>query len=572
MMINKESYLNKISKFHQFSQIFQYVINKVETTETNLPYLVCFESFSKNLEDFTTSLLLEIDNSFHDTFYLKVCSNQLLLRNCIESNIILNIISNNPDLAKKFYDTIKSDDLYINKFYMHARNADYEEEEFTFQKRYGWLPKLNKKRAFNIVDLLAYASFDNEENIIYYETLIRNLDYYSHPAFYLYLQSIDQNKNNNVELLDSFFSENGIILTEIYNIYESFKEIFKDVLSNHIFIILSNLIDSCQLEEISTKNPEQITEYLKVINLLLPIKSAEFLPLENIFSIYKGIQPIIVGIASIGFMIKRKNASSYKSQNLLYLINDLLPRLEDYLLSYYLKNSNMFFIQTRYILESVSTINILVEENESRSLVYQIHQNIKSYESHFSNNKFSKTTELSINKLFSDEDLQNRKLHDIEHIKLYYKENYNLEYDDKIILRLNGWALNLSRLNNTEILNTPKLITHSINPIAQKIRFISGDIISTDDFALGLYEESSAHAHVSSYSYLNRKNSFNYDEKMLVTMIIIEKTFEKILNVYQYRETQHEIAPSNKLINEYLELIRKIIYEIGLKSFYSIGG
>ena len=111
--------------------------------------------------------------------------------------------------------------------------------------------------------------------------------------------------------------------------------------------------------------------------------------------------------------MKKINTLRKKGKNLTLLLSDLCPRYKDILTSYYTNDPQLFYIQLRYIFESLAICNILLNEDEERSRIYYIHQSIKGYEARNSALKY-----MIDNNITSDISMENE-----EEMNLIYEQN-----------------------------------------------------------------------------------------------------------------------------------------------------
>ena len=63
-------------------------------------------------------------------------------------------------------------------WYMYQLTKDEK-----YLKRFAWLPRIKGKRINNLNDLLSYIEFEDDNQKLFYQILIRNFDTFIHPSF-----------------------------------------------------------------------------------------------------------------------------------------------------------------------------------------------------------------------------------------------------------------------------------------------------------------------------------------------------------------------------------------------------
>jgi hypothetical protein len=538
-----------------------YIMMNIKELKDEVPYLICVNTFAKMLSSYTFSVYEDICSN-NSSYLIKAETNRVILRGCLEAVLIVDILVNNPKLQKSFYDNLYDDIKRINKIYNDSsknRSKIYDSfntddsEDVKFAKRYAWLPKAKKKKANSMKDLLNYIDGLDEFDLSYYEVLIKALDLYAHPSFYLSkLIDSSNTKDNNLKLVDMIFKKDGIIDQLIESLLDSFTILKTDAPE----IEVKEILESClagketafDLGTLDIKNfnrsilglsttysKEQITYYF-----------ANSAHLEHNYQALSSFLPSTIhdlsySIRTISTIIDSYYPKDFKNLTLIKLLNDLYPRYDDMIIAYFRNDVQGFYTQSRYIVEAVATLYIIFNEDEERSHVYFVHQDIKGYDfqevSAEFNKKIGSNTD-EIDKIIeaNKKDLANN----IEFVRQYYIRNFGIELDDTTLNRLNGWALYLKDLNNERVPNAPTLIEYAVSRITVNLPEILSNNINFTDFSLGLYEESCAYSHVTSYGWYNSiyalKDKSIFKQQFIVINLLVNLIVNLITDGYKFEE------------------------------------
>ncbi len=505
---DKKILYSKIKKYFVYTSFLDYLLNQIKPDGNevyDLSIWSCFNAFNKSLMSYLLSVYDDLRYEEYD-FLPKANANKLLLRNCIEAMLILNVLENHPDYASKYYATLESDKNRIKELYKPSEIE--EEEKKKFMKRFSWLPRYLGKKANSISDLINYVDFDDETQKEQYKIIVKNFDSFIHPSF-TYVETLNEEKrSNNFDGVLALFIDNGIIQEATYNILKSFNDAYKNRLNKNIFIILKEILDN------ETYNDFLIPIDLKELNKINYTSENKLVILSGIYSKfniakkyqmlnakspdYIGGIPYIIGM--LANYIEKDN-SSIKAKNTILLLRDLASRYDDMLHAVFEDNPMQFFAQSRFVIESLSIINILLNEDETRNSIYALHQSIKSYDAEVIKADF-------INANRADLALNSKNLTDsynknIEIIKNYYKETFTLDVEDRNIARLNGWAIKLKNINNLNVPNTPFFV----NLLCETYFGSANKNISS--LLLALFEESNAFTHVTPYAFAYGNDNFD---------------------------------------------------------------
>ena len=452
-----------------------------ENSSYDKSVFVCFKGFIDNSKNYIYSVYEDISDNENssNSIYAKSNSNRALIRNCLEATVLLYIFSTHPEYCDKYMETYDSDVKRINNLYANVK------DEEKYLKRFAWLPRVKGKRINNLNDLLSYIEFDDESQKLFYQILIRNFDTFIHPSFN-FSQSIKNKDLIDDKLIITLFAKEGII-HQLHECFLSFfLEYFKDSLTEQEIAKLK--INTSNTNNLEIQFFKQLKKY----------------PKES--------QTMSYVIALLPNFILPIKDNSWKRKNVGYLLQDMCTHYDDLLKSYFKKNHTLFFMEARHVFESLSILNILLQESERRNFIFHIHQDIKGYES-----KNTTYTMLGSQEYLDKKDQLEKDYEDyILEITKYYQEEFNQEIERSKILRLNGWALYLNKHQNELVPNAPDFI-----------RFLIQDHMNNEqieNFVLGLFEESNAFLHITPYAiYTSAK------EKAPATIKIINHILSNII-------------------------------------------
>ncbi|MBQ9731405.1 MAG: hypothetical protein IJV94_04815 [Bacilli bacterium] len=482
-MSDKNSVLKKaLESNFNFLNSAENLLNKYykENSSFDKSIFVCLKGFIDNSRNYIYSVYEDIagNNNSQNIIYAKSNSNRALIRNCLEATILLYIFFQHPEYCDKYLETFESDLKRINNLYANIKTDD------KYLKRFAWLPRRKGKRINNLNDLLAYVEFEDDNQKLFYQILIRNFDTFIHPSFN-FSQNIENKNILDDTLIHTLYAKEGIM----YQLHECFftfyADYFKDIIPQEEMESLKNLISTSSetnnLEIHFFKRLKQYPNEIHTMSYVVALLPNFILPYND-------------------FVWKRKNVG--------YLLQDLCIHYDDLLKSYFNNNHTLFFTEARHVFESLSLLNILLQENEKRNYIFHIHQDIKGFE--------SKNTTYTM--LGSEEYLEKKEQLEIEYeehikeIEKYYLEDFNQTVERAKILRLNGWSLFLKNQKNDFVPNAPDFIRFLI-----KDHFDKEEI---ENFVLGLFEESNAFMHITPYAlYVTSDNKSSYTIKIINSIL-----------------------------------------------------
>ncbi len=487
-MSNKNSNLKKaLESNFNFLNSAESLLNKYykDNSSYDKSIFVCLKGFIDNSRNYIYSVYEDIAGSDDDEtiIYAKSNSNRALIRNCLEATVLLYIFFQHPEYCEKYMETYESDLKRINNLY-----ANIKDEE-KYLKRFAWLPRKKGKRINNLNDLLSYIDFEDDNQKLFYQILIRNFDTFIHPSFN-FSQNIKNKNILNDTLIHTLYAKEGIM----YQLHECFLTFFNDYFAN---IIPQEEIDSLKksfTSELDETNNLDISFFKRLKQYPREIHTMSYV------------------IALMPNFILPYKDSLWKRKNVGYLLQDLCTHYDDFLKSYFNKNHTLFFTEARHVFESLSILNILLQENEKRNYIFHIHQDIKGFESKNTTYTMLGGDEYEERKVQLEQEYENH----IKEIENYYLEDFNQQIERVKILRLNGWSLFLKNQKNDYIPNAPDFIRFLI-----KDHFNKEEI---ENFVLGLFEESNAFMHITPYA-----TYVTSDEKSSYTIKIINSILSTIM-------------------------------------------
>ena len=226
-------------------------------------------------------------------------------------------------------------------------------------------------------------------------------------------------------------------------------------------------------------------------------------------------------------VLKEHDMHSFKGQSAMFLLQDLAPRYDDLVRSTHTNNTQLFFIQSRYIIESLSTIHVLMQEDEERNRVYHIHQSIKNFEAQASSRAF----------LNIEEDTYAENLANIDFIRSYYRNRFNVEMEENKITRLSGWALFLATIGNSEPLNSPdfvQLLGDAVLESKEEVRRL-----------LVFYEESNAYTHITPYAFSPEKRVIHLSQIFHLVNQLLLHVLQEIFATF---ELSAKLSDNDKIL------------------------
>lgn len=555
--------------YYTFAQAVQWMAEwmlKSPQTQGHFPFHMVLSQYASRLSSFLLSIADDLNfNRFN--YLVKGETNRILMRGCIESTLLIAVFFPHWDRVGLFHQQLFSDIKRINSMYMGSspsrmllfKNLNPTNiGEAEFSRRYEWVTSQKSKIPLSMVDLLEFVSFSSEKDSSYYELLIRNFDTFSHPSFKLAmsLQS-DSFSTGNLSSIVALLDDNGIISETARNIVRALEFYLQDHPFNSFPKALNLLLNSeselpkeqliynqMEVEVLLNGSPEKVTS-----DMLASFFFNQF-SLFKEYEIRRSLYPSYTnflgyGIALVARFLKEYSPSSYMQKNVIFLLQDVSPRFDDFFKSYFVEDIPLFYVQVRYLLEAISMIYILLDEEEDRSKVFFLHQSIKGFESISSLLKYREHWDL-VDEKEEESHLQSMQKYqsEIDEIKQYYEKSHRVTVDQRHIVRLNGWALYLRHENNEKVPNAPFLIQYAVRNLTKEITPSLLPNFNFDQYASGLYEESCTYSHVTSYAWHHQKeitqNDLYLREQFLVVSLLFDGMMQKLFNKFNFHNTLSE--------------------------------
>lgn len=568
--------------------MFTNMVLQSPKSKNYIAYFICLDNFATRLSSYAGFVYEDLQRK-NSLILAKSYANLIYLRGCLESTLIINILLNNYEYADKFMDNRNADIVHINNIYKtSAPNREknykdfYEEkldEIYKFERRYSWLPKYKKKTPFNMSDLLNYVKVEEEMQKEFFSFFIRFFDNYSHPSFYI-PSLFNANIISNFEDIHNLFKQGGIINVCIDCINQSLESFFSN----------SRYLNGIRFLKVLTKNDfkedmiSSISSFKELTEKLFNSDIIDYSDAALFFIRRMDIEKFVFGRISsyphyllqnnlglsllVSAIKKNTGLNSHKAHCLYLLLQDASLRLADFNRSFYDNNYDSFYIQSRYLIEFLVTSMILLKDNEERAKIYLIHQEIKGYQSKKNYNdylsKYANTEEVKQLVL----EAEKKHLENIEFIKKYYFDTFNIDVNDTTILRLNGWALFLPQLNNEDNLNFPSLIQYAIKNVIMEIGAKIAneeyqEIIETVDFVQGFYEEACAYSHITPYSWHNNLKLYEanniFKEQYAITNSLLNQLFHGIIQTFNI---QQDLEFYEKISNTLLKGMESLLQDL----------
>ena len=498
MAIESKIVKAQLEGFYTLLSNAENILNKYTTLNSNIEksFYVCFKGFTSSAINYLISVYQDLLNEKNDTIiYTKSNANRAFLRNCIESTLLLNIFFNHEEYCDKFMMTFNSDVKRISSLFTGIKDEDAK-----YLKRFAWLPRIKGKRINNLNDLLNYIDFENDEQKLFYQILIRNIDNFTHPSFNI-SESIESKHILDSKYILSIFAKDGLF----YQLCEHFLSSLIEYLGDKITNAEKELLEK-GIGELKTTN--NIDVYYLKLSKQIPVNCS----------------PISYVIALIpNYILPFKNIP-YKKRNIGYLLQDLATHYDDLLKSYFCLDTTLFYTKARHVLESLSLLHILLKEDEYRNYIFNIHQDIKGYEAKRTSQAILKELQPNL----EDPLLDDKYEENIKKVATYYQKVFNLDIERSKLLRLNGWALYLKNINNEVVPNAPDLLTILVNDSYNNDEKIK-------DFILGVFEESNAFLHITPYATFNNDTSRLKQTIQIINRLLIQVIYGT-LSIFKLKE------------------------------------
>lgn len=535
--VNKKELLLKVEKYYVFSSFLSQLLNALPLDESKIYDKAIYSAFNAYNQSSISYLLSLYDDLTSDDYYLfkKASANRILLRNCFESFLILNILENHPEYAVDYFLTYESDKERIKNLYLEDDDQEKIDKK-RFLKRFQWLPRYKGKKARSISDLLNYIEFEDPDQKRFYQIMIRNFDISIHPSFD-YVQALTGKSNvSNEQLINGVFQEEGLYEQASVNILSLFGSIFRNLINNNFILALKIILagfEPNQAEDVlnlkgilnyKLKNEDLDAFVSKVFNTF-NIKDR----FESINKVPSYVKNLAYGLENVAELILDASRVSYKARTISTLLQDIAPRFGDMNYAVYEANPIKFYAQARHVIEAFSMINALLAEDDERSYIYSIHLRVKAYEARIGAADFINNIQLEEKTLITPEEIQGDYINDIAIIKKYYFTKFNKLVDEKDLTRLNGWALFLSKAKNDIVPNSPFFV----EMLAQDLYKDDKEEVASS--ILALYEEANAFTHVTPYAFL-KNLKFDLEKSLIMVNDIGIRLINNLMDEFRIKD------------------------------------
>jgi hypothetical protein len=558
--VNKKEILLKVEKYYVFSSFLNYLLNALPLDYSKIYDKALYTAFSAYTQSSISYLLSLYDDLLADDYYLfkKASANRILLRNCFESFLILNILENHPEYAVDYFLTFESDKERIKNLYLEDDDQEKLDKK-RFLKRFQWLPRYKGKKARSISDLLNYIEFEDPDQKRFYHIMIRNFDISIHPSFDYVLALTGKSNVSNEQLINGVFQEEGLYEQASVNILSLFGSIFRNIVNPNLVLALKIILAGFE------PNPvEDILNLKGILNLKLKNEDLETFVskvfntfnikdrFESINKVPEYVKNLSYGIEDLSDIILDASRVSYKARTISTLLKDIAPRFGDMNYAVYEANAIKFYAQARHVLESFAMINALLNEEDDRSYIYSIHLRVKAYEARIGAADFINSIQLEEKTIISPEEIQNEYQNDIQIIKQYYFKKFNKLVDEKDLTRLNGWALFLSKTKNETVPNSP----YFVEMLARDLFSLESEEIASS--ILALYEEANAFTHVTPYAFL-KNQKFDLEKSLLMVNDIGVRLINNLMTEFKIKELliEEELKDLDTTLFDALSKIKK---------------
>jgi hypothetical protein len=534
---SKKELLQKVEKYYVFSSFLGYLLNVIPIDENKIYDKSVYIAFNAYVQSSISYLLSLYDDLNADDYYLfkKASANRILLRNCFESFLILNILENHPEYAVDYFLTLDSDKERIKNLYLEDDDQEKLDKK-RFLKRFEWLPRYKGKKARSISDLLNYIEFEDIDQKRFYQIMIRNFDISIHPSFDYVLSITGKGNVSNDALIEGVFKEEGLFEQASVNILSLFTSIFKNFLNKNLNTALKMILVGFEANE-----AEDVLDLKGVLNL--KIKNEELdqfvSKVFNTFNIKDRfemvqlapdyIKNLAYGVEDIAQNVLSSNRVSPRARTISTLLLDISPRFGDMNYAVFENNPIKFYAQARHVIESFSVINALLGEDDERSYIYSIHLRVKAYEARIGAADFLNNIQLEEQTLISPKQIKDDYLSDIAIIRKYYIDKFRVDVEEKDLARLNGWALYLKGKNNQVVPNSPFFVEMMATDLYK------GERVDISSAILALYEEANAFTHVTPYAF-NRFRKFDLEKSLIMVNDIGARLIFALMNTFRIKD------------------------------------
>ena len=261
-------------------------------------------------------------------------------------------------------------------------------------------------------------------------------------------------------------------------------------------------------------------------------------------------------------------------------MESLMLNMQELVISYENKMSCIFFAKLRYVLELIATIDILTTFDEHEMEVYQAHTDVLRYSAW---NKIPKIMKERLrdagmmkedpsNVMIKYDGKETTVFHlylkNLDFLKKYYKDRYNLNISKGQVKHVNGWAINIVGRSNKAPSNLA-IILSFIENNADKFSEKSNNL---KDYFSGLYTLICSYCHSTAFASIevNDGNDNLYIDEAYyylikvfdVLMKNIESRFEDVSKMKKHMSKSDKMDKANTLEYSIAQILKKLEDEV----------
>lgn len=530
--------IDQISKYvYSLNQYLEHIY--IIGDKNRFAHYSIIKQFSDSLDSITILLNrnYNFDNKLRTGKINNISGIFILLRKCLEANMMLNIILNSrSDIYEAYLSQIEIDESHLSKMFS-TTNYDFTNYTNISKEKYYWTNSLKSDSVKTINDLIDLANImpDAKANI---KTWVNECNYMSHPTLYSSYSIISQFNGEFIKDLQYIFE---ILIDMMGTFYEMIEviELQPEFNSNYNL----DLIYSCIPDFSLFRN--NFNSVKRIFNKNIPIDNNK----NDIVSSNIKDQLIFLNLELTSFFTKGSFEERKKSA-LAKLLDVFTQDLYDLLKGYFSKKDLLFYPKIRQVLEDISYIDKILKMEEDQIELFQCYTDIQRY-SNMANaanilNGFNDQIPDYKNIKMNNMDLTAEEYYyeNIDFFKKYILKNFNKKFKTTRIKIPNSWMYDGKKIpSNWQI----------IKEMIQSNIFIESIDI---DFYNGMYSLSSLFCHVNHFSVINEtvKTDESYIKYMKGIMILVKGLYDKL-----FLQTSLEFR---ELIKDNINQIDKLLFNL----------
>lgn len=480
-------------------------------------YKSVFTSFCEALDDIVNSLFYNYkeENTIDNIFLINLENSFIFLRKLLESNLILNIFKTDQEtLFKEYIEQSEKDLSHVSKMF-NEKTLYFNSSDKKTINRYDWINQACGIKIKSLTGLVDITSM-NEFNKNSYKTYISDLNMLTHPNLYSdgkFHEIVRTQERSDLTYIFEVTEKNIQDMCEVLIYFENkrCKNITYDLTKIFKTRTILNIFNVNYYKKDLTKqnlpNNKSLTNYSYLKGNSIPYAYRAELIFFNL-------------VLTMETNNKLKNVKKRVLQKILDHYGEYAREL---LLSYYRKDKSYYYIKIRQILEYASYIVIILESDDLKLETFQSYTDIFRYSTilnYYSlwNEDISSVIKQKL--AGSDLTLEMSYYKNLDLMKKYIKDEFNMNVKTNLLRRANSWLFNGRKIPSTwEIIKTN--ITKLDDEIAKDI-----------DYYSGLYSISSLYSHINEFSLSNEdlSNEDFYKESFKRIFIILEKVYRLLFN------------------------------------------